>query len=334
MHLLITGVAGFIGFHLTKYRLEQGDTVIGVDNLNEYYDVQLKQARLEQLQQYSNFTFYQEDITDAEKINAIFKQHSPQRVVNLAAQAGVRYSITHPHVYVQSNVVGFTNIIEACRHHQVEHLVYASTSSVYGANLQQPNAEQDPTNHPLTIYAATKKANELIAHSYSHLYQLPTTGLRFFTAYGPWGRPDMAFFSFTRNILAGEPIQVFNHGQMKRDFTYIDDIVIGISAAIDNIATPNNSWDGNEPDAASSRAPFKIYNIGYGSSINLMDYIQAIEQATGKKAIKEFLPLQDGDVLATHADTKRLQSELGYTPTISFEQGVKRFVEWYLQFYH
>lgn len=334
MRLLITGAAGFIGFHLAKLRLEQGDSVIAIDNLNDYYDVRLKHARLEQLQAYANFQFYHADISDAQKINEIFISHKPQRVANLAAQAGVRYSLTNPHAYVQSNVVGFTNIVEACRHHQIEHLVYASTSSVYGANTTQPFSESDAVNHPLTIYAATKKANELIAHSYSHLYHLPTTGLRFFTVYGPWGRPDMAFFSFTRDILAGKAIKVYNHGQMQRDFTYIDDIIAGVSLAIDKPAAANPNWLAAQPDAASSDAPYKIYNIGCGKPVNLLDYIQAIEQATGKKAIKEFLPMQDGDVLSTHADTCRLQNELGYLPKIDFREGVSRFVEWYLSFYH
>lgn len=334
MRLLITGVAGFIGFHLAKFRLERGDSVIGIDNLNDYYDVSLKQARLEQLQTYPNFSFYQIDITDMQTINTIFASHQPQRVINLAGQAGVRYSLTNPHAYVQANIIGFTNIIEACRHHQIEHLIYASSSSVYGANAAQPYKESDGVNHPLAIYAATKKANELIAHSYSHLYQLPTTGLRFFTVYGPWGRPDMAFFSFTRDILAGKAIKVYNHGQMQRDFTYIDDIIAGVSLAIDKRANPNPDWSPHEPDAASSNAPYRIYNIGCGNPVNLLDYIEAIEQAVGKKAIKEFLPLQDGDVLATHADTQRLQNDLGYLPKIGFKEGVSRFVEWYLSFYH
>lgn len=334
MRLLITGAAGFIGFHLAKLRLEQGNSVIAIDNLNDYYDVRLKHARLEQLQAYANFQFYHADISDAQKVNEIFISHKPQRVVNLAAQAGVRYSLTNPHAYVQSNVIGFTNIVEACRHHQVEHLAYASTSSVYGANTTQPFSESDAVNHPLTIYAATKKANELIAHSYSHLYHLPTTGLRFFTVYGPWGRPDMAFFSFTRDILAGKAIKVYNHGQMQRDFTYIDDIIAGVSLAIDKPAAANPNWLAAQLDAASSDAPYKIYNIGCGKPVNLLDYIQAIEQATGKKAIKEFLPMQDGDVLSTHADTCRLQNELGYLPKIDFREGVSRFVTWYLSFYH
>lgn len=333
MRLLITGAAGFIGFHLTKLRLERGDFVIGIDNLNNYYDVRLKLARLEQLQAYPNFQFYQQDISDLQQVDEIFAKHKPQRVVNLAAQAGVRYSLSNPQLYVQSNVVGFTNIIEACRHHQVEHLVYASTSSVYGANGAQPYQEEDSVNHPLTIYAATKKANELIAHSYSHLYQLATTGLRFFTVYGPWGRPDMAFFSFTRDILAGKTIKVYNHGQMQRDFTFIDDIVAGISLAIDQRASANPDWSALNPDAGSSNAPYRIYNLGCGNPVNLLDYIQAIEEATGKKASKEFLPMQAGDVLSTHASTRRLQTNLGYLPTVDYRDGVARFVRWYLRFY-
>ncbi len=334
MKILVTGAAGFIGFHLAKLRLENGDSVIAIDNLNDYYDVHLKQARLEQLQKYPNFQFYQEDISDSQAINAIFARHQPQRVVNLAAQAGVRYSLTHPQAYVQANLVGFANIIEACRYHQVEHLIYASTSSVYGANGRQPYKESDAVNHPLTIYAASKKANELIAHSYSHLYQLPTTGLRFFTVYGPWGRPDMAFFSFTRDILAGKPIKVYNQGQMHRDFTYIDDIVVGVSLVIDRPASANTEWSSQSPDAASSYAPYKLYNIGCGNRVNLLDYIEAIEQAVGKKAIKEFLPMQDGDVLSTQADTGRWQTNFGYVPKVGFVEGISRFVEWYLNFYH
>lgn len=333
MQLLITGSAGFIGYHLSKKRLELGDEVIGIDNLNDYYDVRLKQSRLEQLKAYPNFKFYHADICDLRTVNDIFDQHQFQRVVNLAAQAGVRYSLENPHAYVQSNVVGFTNIIEACRHHHVEHLVYASTSSVYGANSAQPYKESDTTNHPLAIYAATKKANELIAHSYSHLYQLPTTGLRFFTVYGPWGRPDMAFFSFTHDILAGIPIKVYNHGQMQRDFTYIDDIVSGVSLAIDKIATADPMWSSETPDAASSNAPYRIYNIGCGNPVNLMDYIHAIELATGKQAIKELFPMQDGDVLSTHADTTRLQADLGYVAKTNVKDGIARFVDWYLAFY-
>lgn len=333
MRLLITGAAGFIGFHLATLRLKRGDSVIAIDNLNDYYDVNLKLARLEQLKAYPNFQFYQADIADAQQVKEIFARHQPQRVVNLAAQAGVRYSLSHPDIYVHSNLVGFSTIIEACRNHQVEHLVYASTSSVYGANELQPYEESAAVNHPLTIYAATKKANELIAHSYSHLYQLPTTGLRFFTVYGPWGRPDMAFFSFTRDILAGRPIKIYNYGKMQRDFTYIDDIVAGVSLAIDKPATADPDWSGSQPDAASSYAPYKIYNIGCGNPVNLLDYIAAIEKATGKKALKELLPLQAGEVLSTHADTQRLYNELGYLPKIGFQEGVSRFVDWYRSFY-
>lgn len=333
MQLLITGAAGFIGFHLTKYRLAMGDTIIGIDNLNEYYDPRLKLARLEQLKAEPNFIFYEADISDKAAIDGIFAKHRPERVVNLAAQAGVRYSLTHPHIYAEANVVGFTTIIEACRQYEIKHLVYASTSSVYGANGVQPFSEAEATNHPLTIYAATKKANELIAHSYSSLYQLPTTGLRFFTVYGPWGRPDMAFFSFTKAIIEGKPIQVFNQGQMQRDFTFIDDIVAGISLAIDKEASPDLNWSALNPDASSSYAPYRIYNIGCGNPINLLDYINALEEAIGKKAIKDFQPLQQGDVLSTHADTKRLEKELGYLPRIDFKEGVRQFVSWYKEFY-
>lgn len=333
MHLLITGAAGFIGFHLSLLRLAQGDTVIGIDNLNEYYDVRLKLARLEQLKSHPQFIFYEADICDKQQIETIFARHKPSKVVNLAAQAGVRYSLTHPHVYAESNVVGFTTIIEACRQFEVEHLVYASTSSVYGANGTQPFSEEHATNHPLTIYAATKKANELIAHAYSSLYPLATTGLRFFTVYGPWGRPDMAFFSFTKAIIEGKPIQVFNHGQMRRDFTYIDDIVAGVSLAIDKNAQPDAEWSAMTPNAASSFAPYRIYNIGCGQPVNLMDYIHALEEAIGKEAIKDFQPLQPGDVLSTHADTQRLADDLGYVPTIDFQEGVRRFVSWYKGFY-
>lgn len=317
--ILVTGVAGFIGFHLGQALLKAGFSVVGIDNMNDYYDVSLKKARLSQLENSDNFIFYEKDIGDLESINAIFKSHSPQVVVHLAAQAGVRYSLSHPHLYVQSNIVGFTNIIEACRHHEVEHLIYASTSSVYGANTVLPYKESDAVDHPLTIYAASKKANELIAHSYSHLYQLPTTGLRFFTVYGPWGRPDMAFFSFTRQILKSLPIQVYNFGKMQRDFTYIDDIVNGILLVVKKKADP--------------AAPYKIYNIGRGSPVPLLDYIGSIEEALGKEAIKEFMPMQDGDVLATHADISALERDTGYRPSVSYQEGVRHFVDWYQSFY-
>lgn len=333
MQLLITGCAGFIGYHLARKRLLQGDLVIGVDSLNDYYDVRLKQARLAMLQALPNFTFYHQDICDQAALNDVFKAHKPTHVVNLAAQPGVRYSLKNPLAYVQANVVGYTHVIEACRHHDVAHLVYASTSSVYGANQTQPYQESHHTDHPLAIYAATKKANELIAHSYSHLYELPTTGLRFFTVYGPWGRPDMAFFSFTRDILAGTPIKVFNFGEMARDFTYVDDIVEGISHAIDKPATPDSNWSAANPNPGSSAAPYRVYNIGRGHPVSLLDYIDAIEKATGKKAIKEMMPMQDGDVVSTHADTTRLEQELGYRPKVGVQEGIARFVAWYKDYY-
>ncbi|KTC65747.1 protein capI (plasmid) [Legionella adelaidensis] len=333
MQVLITGCAGFIGFHLAKLLLENGNEVVGIDNLNDYYDVKLKEARLQLLKKYPHFTFYQQDICTLSAVSTIFNTHLPTHVVNLAAQAGVRYSLVNPHAYVQSNIVGFTNIVENCRHHQVKHLVYASTSSVYGANASLPYKESDNTNHPLTIYAASKKANELIAHSYSHLYQLPTTGLRFFTVYGPWGRPDMAFFSFTKDILEGNPIKIFNNGQMQRDFTYIDDIVVGISTALTKIPQPTNDWLAETPNPAFSNAPYQVFNIGCGQPVALMDYIEAIEDALGKKAIKEFYPMQKGDVLSTHADTLRLQEYLGYKPSIPVREGVRNFVNWYKEFY-
>lgn len=329
MHILITGAAGFIGFHLAKHRLEKGDIVFAMDNLNDYYDVGLKKARLQCLAAYPNFHFYEADLCDSNALNKIFRTHKPQTVVNLAAQAGVRYSLTNPQAYVQSNMVGFSHLIEACRIHNVEHLVYASTSSVYGSTEKQPFQESDATNHPLTIYAASKKANELMAHSYSHLYQLPTTGLRFFTVYGPWGRPDMAFFSFTRDILAGKTIKIYNQGKMQRDFTYIDDLVAGISLAIDKEIKEELS-----PKAATHSAPYYLYNLGSGRTINLLDYIHAIEQATGKIADKEFLPMQNGDVPSTHADIQQAERELGYLPQITFQEGITRFVAWYLDFYH
>lgn len=333
MQILITGCAGFIGYHLAKSCLERGDAVIGIDNLNDYYDVRLKHARLELLSAFAQFVFYQTDICDLNKVADIFSIHKPTHVINLAAQAGVRYSLENPHAYVQSNVVGFTNIIEMCRQYQIEHLIYASTSSVYGANASLPYKENDNTNHPLTIYAASKKANELIAHSYSHLYQLPTTGLRFFTVYGPWGRPDMAFFSFTRDILAGKPITIYNEGKMQRDFTYIDDIVNGISQAIEKVPSSNQNWSAFSPDPGFSNAPYQVFNIGCGNPVELMDYISAIEKATGKKAIKEFHPLQKGDVITTHADTSRLNEYLHYQPKIPVEEGVAHFVRWYKEFY-
>jgi UDP-glucuronate 4-epimerase len=329
----MTGCAGFIGFHLAHKRLLAGEEVLGVDNLNDYYDVSLKLARLETLKQFENFSFVQLNISDRPKVADLFQHYSIEKVVNLAAQAGVRYSLENPLAYIDSNVVGFTNIIEGCRHQGVKHLVYASTSSVYGSNTKMPYSEADGVDHPCQIYAATKRANELIAHSYSHLYGLPTTGLRFFTVYGPWGRPDMAFFKFTKAILEGNPIDVYNNGQMQRDFTYVDDIVEGISRAVDKVAQAEDNWDANKALPHTSDAPFKLYNIGNGQPVMLMDYIAEIEKACGKKAKINFMPFQDGDVLATHADTNLLAKDMGYEPQVSVEQGVAQFVDWYRQFY-
>lgn len=333
LKILITGAAGFIGFHVTLSRLLMGDELVGVDNLNDYYDVNLKLARLEQLKQFPNFTFYQADIADEKVMQTIFHENLPQRVVHLAAQAGVRYSIENPQVYTHSNLLGFNTVIELCRQFSIEQLVYASTSSVYGANTQLPYHEKQATNHPLSLYAATKKANELVAHSYSHLYQLPTIGLRFFTVYGPWGRPDMAFFNFTRRILAGMPIDLYHNGLMQRDFTYIDDVVQGINLVISNDMAGNSEWVGLSPDADSSLAAYRIFNIGYGHPVNLLDYIAAIEKACGKKAIKQYLPLQAGDVLATHADISSMGRYYNYQPQIAIEEGIARFVKWYRNFY-
>ena len=331
--LLVTGAAGFIGFHLAKKRLDMGESVVGVDNLNNYYDVTLKMARLEQLKKYRNFTFEKIDISDRNVVPKLFNKYAFTKVVNLAAQAGVRYSMENPLAYIDSNVLGFTNIIEGCRHHKIEHLVYASTSSVYGANEAQPFSESKSVDHPLAIYAATKKCNELIAHSYSHLYGLPTTGLRFFTVYGPWGRPDMAFFLFTKAILNDEPINVFNHGDMVRDFTYVDDIVEGVSRALDNSAQPNERWDAMNPDPATSAAPYRIYNIGNNNPVFLMDYIHAVEKALGKKAKLNMMPMQAGDVPSSYADVSKLESDLGYSPKTTVQEGVRRFVQWYREYY-
>lgn len=333
MDVLITGAAGFIGHSLSKKLLARGDRVIGVDNLNDYYDVNLKKARLAQLQTHESFSFYQYYLEDAEKLNAVFKSKQPQRVVNLAAQAGVRYSLENPQAYVSANLVGFVNILEACRHHGVEHLVYASSSSVYGANTNMPFSVHNNVDHPISLYAASKKSNELLAHTYSHLFNLPCTGLRFFTVYGPWGRPDMALFKFTRAILNDEPIDVFNHGKHKRDFTYIDDIVEGVICTLDRIAPGNAEWDSDQPDPASSKAPYRLYNIGSNNPVELMHYIAVLEQALGKQAEKNFLPMQAGDVPVTFADVDALMNDLGYKPTTSVETGVARFVEWYRDFY-
>ena len=333
MKILVTGSAGFIGSTLSLRLLERGDEVIGLDNLNDYYDVNLKRARLARLQSHPSFTDVRASLEDRAILTETFAKHRPQRVVNLAAQAGVRYSIQNPHAYVDSNLVGFVNVLEACRHHEIEHLVYASTSSVYGANTKMPFSVHDNVDHPVSLYAATKKANELMAHTYSHLYGLPTTGLRFFTVYGPWGRPDMALFLFTRNILAGEPINVFNYGHHRRDFTYIDDIVEGVIRAMDRVAKPNPDWSSDAPDPATSRAPYRLYNIGSHRPIELMRYIEVLENYLGHKAIKNLLPLQAGDVPDTYADVDALTRDVGYRPATPIEDGVARFVDWYREYY-
>jgi UDP-glucuronate 4-epimerase len=332
--LLVTGAAGFIGFHTAKLLLERGDEVVGLDNLNDYYDPALKTARLEILKSHERFQFVKADLADRAAMHAVFGAHQFQRVVHLAAQAGVRYSVENPHAYVQSNIVGFLEVIEGCRHTRVEHLVYASTSSVYGANTQMPFTERQGVDHPLTLYAATKRSNELMAHSYSSLYGLPTTGLRFFTVYGPWGRPDMALFRFTKNILAGIPIDVFNQGNHQRDFTYVDDIVKGVVAAVDHVAAPDPNWDSNHPNPSTSNAPFRIYNIGNQTPVALLRYIEVLERSLGKKARKNLVPMQLGDLPDTWADVEMLAREVGYRPSTDLETGVKHFVEWYLAYYH
>jgi UDP-glucuronate 4-epimerase len=329
MKVLVTGSAGFIGSALSLRLLERGDEVIGVDNLNDYYDVELKKARLARIADYDGFTDLRLNLEDRDGIAAAFAQHQPQRVVNLAAQAGVRYSIENPLAYIDTNLVGFAHILEGCRHNGVEHLAYASSSSVYGANTTMPFSVHDNVDHPLSLYAASKKANELMAHTYSHLYRLPTTGLRFFTVYGPWGRPDMALFKFTRAILAGEPIDVFNYGKHRRDFTYIDDIVEGVIRVLDRIAEPNPDWTGSAPDSASSSAPYRLYNIGNNQPVELMHYIEVLEQCLGREAQKNLLPLQPGDVPDTYADVADLVEQFGYKPDTSVETGVACFVDWY-----
>jgi len=333
VRVLVTGTAGFIGNALALRLLARGDEVIGVDNLNDYYDVNLKKARLARATAHGQFTDVRADLEDRAAIENVFVKYRPERVVNLAAQAGVRYSIENPRVYVESNVVGFLNILEGCRHHGVEHLVYASTSSVYGANTNMPFSVHHNVDHPVSLYAATKKANELMAHTYSHLYGLPTTGLRFFTVYGPWGRPDMALFKFTKNILEGKPIDVYNYGQHKRDFTYIDDIVEGVMRTLDKVPVPNPDWSGDAPDAASSHAPYRLYNIGNNQPVELMRYIEVIEQCLGKKAEKNMLPLQQGDVPATYADIDALMNDVGFKPDTSIESGIAHFVAWYREYY-
>lgn len=338
MKILVTGHAGFIGFHTAQQLLRRGDAVVGLDVVNDYYDPTLKEARLQELQRTADQTgsayhSIRANLADRAAVEQCFAQHRFDRVIHLAAQAGVRYSLENPHAYVESNLIGFTHIIEACRHANTPHLTYASTSSVYGANTQMPFSEHMATVHPLQFYAATKRANELMAHSYSHLFRLPTTGLRFFTVYGPWGRPDMALFQFTKNILEGKPIQVFNNGNHSRDFTYVDDIVEGVIRASDQIAQPNPMWDSKNPDPATSNAPWRLFNIGNNSPVNLIEYINAIEQVLGKQAIKELLPLQPGDVPDTYADASRLQQAVGYKPATPVTQGVAAFIDWYREYY-
>ncbi|WP_372981870.1 NAD-dependent epimerase [Marinobacter sediminum] len=334
MKILVTGTAGFIGSHLAHRLLNRGDEVIGVDNVNDYYDVNLKEARLARLTGKAGFTEVRQDVADRSDMEALFAKHKPERVVHLAAQAGVRYSIENPHAYVDANLVGFMNILEGCRHNNVKHLVYASSSSVYGANETMPFSVHDNVDHPLSLYAASKKANELMAHTYSHLYNLPTTGLRFFTVYGPWGRPDMALFIFTKKILAGEPIDVFNHGQHRRDFTYIDDIVEGVIRTLDHVAEPNLEWTGENPDPGTGKGPYRIYNIGSNNPVELSRFIEIIEERVGKKAEKNMLPLQPGDVPATYANVDDLIADVGYKPGTTVEEGIANFVDWYREFYN
>jgi UDP-glucuronate 4-epimerase len=333
MRVLITGAAGFIGSALSLRLLARGDEVIGIDNLNDYYDVSLKEARLARHKDHERFTDVRIDIEDRAGMDEVFGTYKPNGVINLAAQAGVRYSLENPRAYVDTNLVGFMNILEGCRHHGVEHLVYASSSSVYGANTKMPFSVHDNVDHPVSMYAATKKANELMAHTYSHLYRLPTTGLRFFTVYGPWGRPDMALFKFTKNILEGRPIDVFNYGNHRRDFTYIDDIVEGVIRVLDKTPEPNPDWTGDAPDSASSNAPYRLYNIGNQQPVELGRYIEVLEECLGKKAEKNLLPLQPGDVPDTYADVEDLARDVGYRPGMAVEQGVANFVQWYREFY-
>lgn len=331
--ILVTGAAGFIGFSLAKRLLERGDEVVGIDNLNDYYDVNLKKARLAQLEGRQGFRFIKMSLEDREGILSLFKEERFDKAINLAAQAGVRYSLINPYSYIDSNIVGFTNLLEGCRHNGVKHFVFASSSSVYGANTKMPFSVHDNVDHPVSLYAATKKANELMAHTYSHLYQLPCTGLRFFTVYGPWGRPDMALFLFTKAILEGKPIDVFNYGKMQRDFTYIDDIVEGVIRVADNIPQADLKWSGDKPDPGTSRAPYRIYNIGNNNPVELMRFIEVLEKALGKEAAKNLLPLQLGDVPATYADVDDLIRDVGFKPATSIEDGIKRFVEWYKDYF-
>jgi UDP-glucuronate 4-epimerase len=333
MKILVTGAAGFIGMHTSLRLLERGDQVVGIDNLNDYYDPALKAARLERLKTQPGFRFERIDVANRAALEALFAEERFDRVVHLAAQAGVRYSITHPHAYGEANLTGFLNVLECCRQHRPGHLVYASSSSVYGGNEKMPFSEADAVDHPVSLYAATKKANELMAHTYSHLYGLPTTGLRFFTVYGPWGRPDMAYFSFTQAILAGRPIQVFNHGQLRRDFTYIDDIVDGVVAVMDRPAEPDAAFDGQAPHPGRSRAPYRVFNIGNQDPVALGEFIATIETALGREAVKEMLPMQPGDVLATYADVSALAEWTGVKPRTSLKDGIERFVNWYRSYY-
>jgi len=333
MKVLVTGSAGFIGSSLTLRLLERGDHVVGIDNHNDYYDPTLKEDRLARFIDHQNYLHYRIDLVDSELISKCFNDHQPQRVINLAAQAGVRYSLTNPHAYINSNIIGFTNILEGCRDNAVDHLVYASSSSVYGANTKMPFSVHHNIDHPLSLYAASKKTNELMAHTYSHLYDLSTTGLRFFTVYGPWGRPDMSLFLFTKAILEGKPIQVFNHGKHQRDFTYIDDIVEGIVRVLDSPAECNQEWSGDNPDPGSSLAPWKVYNIGNNKPVELLDYIKAVESALNLEAKKEFLPLQPGDVPKTYADVSDLEKKFNYKPSTSIIEGVSEFINWYFEYY-
>jgi UDP-glucuronate 4-epimerase len=333
MNVLVTGVAGFIGFHVAQRLLARGDTVVGIDNLSPYYDVRLKEARLAQLTNRPGFHFLRLDLADRDGMTRLFADHTPERVIHLAAQAGVRYSLTNPHAYVESNLVGFLHILEGCRHTNVRHLVYASSSSVYGAHTKMPFSIHDNVDHPVSLYAASKKANELMAHTYSHLYRLPTTGLRFFTVYGPWGRPDMALFLFTQAILAGHPIEVFNAGKMRRDFTYIDDIVEGVVRVLDMLPQPNPHWSSLKPDPGTSQAPYRIYNIGNNQPVELLDFIGTLESCLGRTAEKKLLPMQPGDVPETYADVDDLMRDVGFRPSTPIATGIARFVEWYRAYY-
>ncbi len=334
MKYLITGAAGFIGFHLSRRLLENGETVLGLDNVNPYYDVKLKEDRLSILKEKERFRFIPGDIADRVMMEELFKKENPEIVVNLAAQPGIRYSLKNPYAYVDSNLVGFVNVLEGCRHNGVKHLVFASSSSVYGSNTRMPFSTHDPVDHPISLYAATKKSNELMAHTYAALYGLPCTGLRFFTVYGPWGRPDMSYFLFTKSILNGEPIDIYNDGKMARDFTYVDDIVEGVDGVISRIPGRNPDWDTDQPDPASSFAPYKLYNIGNHQPVDLMDFISCLEKHLGKEALKRFLPMQAGDVKATYADIDDLTKDIGFQPSTSIDEGLKKFVAWYREYYH